>query len=49
MPTIHRERGFRFFVYPSDHQPAHVHIFHADGEVKIDVSGNVSILHGSVN
>lgn len=40
MPTIYREQGFQFFVYPNDHQPAHVHVFHADGEVKIDISGS---------
>ncbi|MEO0515926.1 MAG: DUF4160 domain-containing protein [Cyanobacteria bacterium P01_A01_bin.116] len=40
MPTIYREKGFQFFVYPNDHQPAHVHVFHSDGEVKIDVSGS---------
>lgn len=51
MPTIYREQGFHFFVYPNDHQPAHIHVFHSDGEVKIDVSGlePVSIsLHGKI-
>lgn len=40
MPTICREQGFRFFVYPNDHQPAHIHVFHSDGEIKIDISGS---------
>ena len=25
MPTIHREGGFSFRVFPNDHPPAHVH------------------------
>lgn len=44
MPTVYREKGFQFFVYPNDHLPAHVHIFHADGEIKIDVSGTNPLL-----
>lgn len=25
MPTVHREQGFQFRIYPDDHAPSHVH------------------------
>ncbi|MBI4520710.1 MAG: DUF4160 domain-containing protein [Gemmatimonadetes bacterium] len=31
MPTVHRERGFRFQMYPNDHPPPHVHVMKAPG------------------
>lgn len=37
MPTIYRTDGFRFVIYPNDHEPAHVHVFHGNGEVKINI------------
>lgn len=52
MPTVHRERGFQFFIYPNDHQPAHIHVFHSDGEIKIDISSKEPIalvVYGSIN
>ncbi len=33
MPTIHRAQGFDFMIHPNDHEPAHVHVYHADGVV----------------
>lgn len=44
MPTIHRERGFRFVVYPNDHEPAHVHAVKADGEAKITILSEVDFI-----
>ena len=35
MPTIHRERGFRFEIKTDDHPPAHVHAVCGDGVVII--------------
>ncbi|HEV2145953.1 MAG TPA: DUF4160 domain-containing protein [Longimicrobiaceae bacterium] len=37
MVTIHRDGGFRVVIYPGDreHGPPHVHVFNADGEVKV--------------
>lgn len=32
MPTVHRQEGYRFVVYPNDHRPPHVHVFKAGGE-----------------
>ncbi|WP_088895017.1 DUF4160 domain-containing protein [Leptolyngbya ohadii] len=39
MPTIHRELGFQFRIYPNDHAPAHVHAFKGKGEVRINIQG----------
>lgn len=35
MPTVHRQEGYRFVVYPNDHRPPHVHVFKAGGEAII--------------
>ena len=37
MPTVHREAGFRFIIYFDDHEPAHVHVWHAGSFAKITV------------
>lgn len=44
MATVHRERGFTFHVFSNDHQPAHVHVLKAGGEIKIDISGECADL-----
>ena len=41
MPTIHREEGFAFRVYPGNHEPPHVHAISANGEARIAI-GNQS-------
>ncbi|QDZ39388.1 DUF4160 domain-containing protein [Euhalothece natronophila Z-M001] len=38
MPTVLREQGYRIVIYPNDHQPAHVHVLKAGGEIKVDIS-----------
>jgi Domain of unknown function (DUF4160) len=38
MVVVHRAHGFRFVIYTSDHQPAHVHVVGA-GAAKIDLLG----------
>ena len=35
MPTVLHIHGFRFIIWPSDHEPPHVHVFRGDGEAKI--------------
>jgi hypothetical protein len=35
MPTVLRIGDLRFVIWPNDHDPAHVHVFSADGEAKI--------------
>jgi hypothetical protein len=37
MPTVLRKEGFSFRIYLDDHNPAHVHVFKAEGEVKIQI------------
>ena len=38
MVVIHRAHGFRFVIYTSDHEPAHVHITGA-GQAKVNLLG----------
>lgn len=36
MPTIHRERGYRFHFFSDERQePPHVHVQQGDGEAKL--------------
>ena len=37
MPTILREGGLRFVIYPNDHEPAHVHVIGPDWEVVVNL------------
>ena len=41
MVTVHRARGFRFVIYTSDHEPAHVHVI-GPGFAKINLLGSDS-------
>lgn len=38
MVVVHRAHGFRFVIYTSDHEPAHVHVTGA-GQAKINLLG----------
>ena len=38
MVVVHRARGFRFVIYTTDHEPAHVHIT-GPGQAKINLLG----------
>ena len=38
MVVIHRAHGFRFVIYTSDHEPAHIHIT-GPGQAKINLFG----------
>jgi hypothetical protein len=38
MPTVLRVGSLRFVIWPNDHSPAHVHVFSADGEAKIEIN-----------
>jgi len=35
VPTVHREAGFQFRLFPNDHGPPHVHAVKGDGSAKI--------------
>ncbi len=37
MPTVLRKNGFQVRIYLNDHDPAHVHVFKAGGEAKIQL------------
>ena len=37
MPTIHLEKGFRFFFYSNEHLPKHIHVEGKGGELKIEL------------
>jgi hypothetical protein len=39
MPTVLKKDGFKVRIYPNDHLPAHVHVFKAGGEAKINLLG----------
>jgi hypothetical protein len=38
MVVVHRAHGFRFVIYTSDHEPAHVHAI-GSGQAKINLRG----------
>lgn len=37
MPTVFREKGYRFFFFSNEHEPIHIHIEKGDKYAKIDV------------
>lgn len=37
MPTVLRVGGFAVRIYGNDHEPAHVHVYGADGWCKVDI------------
>lgn len=37
MPTILREKGYRFFFYSNEHLPRHIHVSGKDGEIKVEL------------
>lgn len=43
MPTVLRERGFRFTINTDDHPPAHAHVFYGGSELVIEFEEAVEI------
>lgn len=41
MPTVLKKDGFKVVIYFNDHIPAHVHVFKAGSEIKIDVEQEI--------
>ncbi|MEI7843808.1 MAG: DUF4160 domain-containing protein [Gallionellaceae bacterium] len=37
MPTILYINGFRFIIWPDDHEPPHIHVFKGAGEAKVSI------------
>lgn len=44
-PTVLRIAGFRFYFYSREESRPHVHVQHADGEVKIWLEPGVALAH----
>ena len=42
-PTIHRERGYRFFFFSREESKLHVHVMCADGEAKFWLEPEVEL------
>ncbi|MCW5851959.1 MAG: DUF4160 domain-containing protein [Anaerolineae bacterium] len=42
MPTVHREDGFEFMIYPNDHYPAHIHVHKAGTMVVLNLGDDNS-------
>jgi hypothetical protein len=42
-PTVFRERGFRFYFFSREESRMHVHVCHADGEVKFWMAPRIEI------
>jgi hypothetical protein len=38
LPTVHKEKGFRFFFYSTDHTPSHVHVSKGRSEAKLELA-----------
>jgi len=38
MPTVLRVGGFDVQIFKHDHEPAHVHVYSADGWCKVDIA-----------
>jgi len=43
MPTVLRERGFRFVINTDDHPPPHVHVKRGGSEAVIEFEGVVEV------
>lgn len=39
MPEIFRGFGLVFVIFPNDHDPAHVHVFHGEEKCRIFLAG----------
>jgi hypothetical protein len=42
-PTIFREEGYRFYFYSREEPRMHVHVHHADGEVKVWLDPRIEV------
>ncbi len=43
-PTIHRERGYRFFFFSREEPRMHVHVMCADGESKFWLEPEIELV-----
>ena len=47
MPTVLFVFGIRFFFYPNDHEPIHIHIEYQGKSAKIQVVPNVEVVENN--
>lgn len=47
MPTVLFIFGIRFFFYPNDHEPIHVHVEYQGNSAKIQVSPEVELIENN--
>lgn len=47
MPTILYIFGIRFFFYPNDHEPIHVHIEYQGASAKIQVLPEITLIENN--
>lgn len=47
MPTVLLIFGIRFFFYPNDHEPIHIHIEYQGKSAKIQVEPEVSVVENN--
>lgn len=47
MPTILLIFGIRFFFYPNDHEPIHVHIQYQSNSAKIQVCPEIKLIENN--
>ena len=47
MPTVLYIFGIRFFFYPNDHEPKHVHIQYQGKSAKIQMEPEISVIENN--
>ena len=40
MPTLLRKNGFQVIIWTNDHEPMHVHVFKAEGEIVVNLGND---------
>ena len=40
MPTVLRKNGFQVIIWTNDHEPMHVHVFKAEGELVVNLEND---------
>lgn len=47
MPTVLLIFGIRFFFYPNDHEPIHIHVEYQGKSAKIQVAPEIGVLENN--
>lgn len=43
MPVVFEKDGYKFFFYSNEHEPAHVHVRHGEGEDVFEVEVGIEL------